>query len=103
MSSQYLVVKTTLAGKVISSAHGGRCRLQTCSCRVRMHPLAHNPLQTHTSTPRPDTDERQRIGSYRVRAAVCDAGLAKLPYGDDSSHGEKCLDEWPRDIHERVL
>jgi len=60
---------------------------------MRIHPPAHDPLQTHTSTQKPDADERERVGPYWICASVCDAGLARLPYGDGSSKGEKCLDE----------
>ena len=70
---------------------------------MRIHPLAHNPLQTHTSTQKPDTDDRERIGPYWVRAAVCDAGLARFPYGDGSSHGEKRLDGCAKRYPQRLL
>ena len=71
----------------------GRCRLRTRSCKVRIHPVTHDPLQTHTGAQKPDTDKRERIGPHWIHAAVCDAGLARHPYGEGSCHGEKRLDE----------
>lgn len=60
---------------------------------MRIHPLSHDALQTHTSTHKPNTDEREHIRPCRIRACICDAALAGLPYGDGSGHGEERLDE----------
>ena len=62
-----------------------------------IHPLAHDPLQSHTRTHEADRDERQRVRPRGVAAHFRDTPLPALPCGEGGGHGEERLDEGPEE------
>ena len=94
MSSHHTVVSTTECSIsfIYSGARwdGGQ---RTGRSKLRIHALAHNSLQPHTSAHKRNRNIRQRIRPRRVPTIRRDAPLPALPYRNGSSHGEKRLDE----------
>ena len=60
---------------------------------LRVHPLAHNPLQAQTRAHERNRNERERVRPRRVPTDLRDAALPALPRGERSGHGEQRLDE----------
>lgn len=65
----------------------------TRRCKLRVHTLAHDALQTHAGTHQPQTRVGARVGPRWYAAARRDAALAALPKRDRGSHREERLDE----------
>ena len=65
----------------------------TSGRELRVHPLAHNPLQPHTRAHEPDRNKSQCIRPRRVPTDLRNAPLSTLPRRQCGRHREQCLDE----------
>lgn len=64
---------------------------------LRVHPLAHDTLETQARAHEADRDERERVRPRRVPTDLRNAPLSALPRCDRSRHGEERLDERPEE------
>lgn len=71
--------------------------LNTGSRKLRVHPLAHNTLQTNARTRETKSDETQCVRPRRVASHLRNGTLVALPYSKRCGHREKCLDERAED------
>ena len=65
----------------------------TSGRELRVHPLAHDPLETHARAHEADRGERECVGPLGLGTRVSHAWLAALPCTEGSGHREQRLEE----------
>jgi hypothetical protein len=106
MSSHQTVVSTTLKSemrwnrdrssahiilRLLSSQREGGDGSRTSRCKLGVHTLAHDTLQTHARTNQPQTRVCARVGPRGLSASGSDAALPALPERDGAGHCEESL------------
>ena len=92
MSSHHVVVSTTRGGGQRWCRGVGEKR-RTGGGELRVHALAHDPLQAEAHAQERDGHERERVRPHGVAAAVRDALGAALPDRERRGRGEQRLEE----------